>query len=427
VRIRDKLRTGSFWAVLDQMLVSAGNFATTLVLSRCLTPSEFGTFALLTSVCLVANGFHSNLIVSPLMVLGAAESGKKERTCPAAAIGLTSLLFPVWICAILIASLSLHRIASGVLAALSVLAWQYQETTRRSLFAAFRQRDALWGDLISYPGQAVVLWLAMRARSGNLNSAFVVIGATSLVAALLQGGQIGMGRISWKRCALRGGEFWKISRWLLLSSLTGMVAAPWMPWLLNWLHGRSAAASFQAVMAVLNLTNPLVLSIPSIVIPAVSAMLARPDSNPRYLKAAIRYIAQFEILLAPLLLGMLVWPRWVLSLFFGAHSVYCHETASLRIAVLTCVLNVPLQVFQGVLTGKGKTRNVAILQGAGALTGLLGAPLLVFYAGVPGSMLAESVSRAVKSFCGMQSLVRLDRKERGPSPFQFRELGHVEN
>ena len=425
------MRTRSSWAVVDQTFVSAGNFVTTLVLSRSLIPSEFGMFALLSSVCLVANGFHSNLIVSPLMVLGAAETGKKRRACPTAAIGLTSLLSPVWVCAILIASLSLHRIASGAWAALSVLAWQYQETTRRALFAVIRQRDALWGDLISYPGQAIVIWLVMRTRYGNLDSAFIVIGATSLAAALLQGRQAGIGRISWKQCALRLRQFWRISGWLLLSSLTGIVAAPWMPWLLNWFHGRSAAASFQAVMGVLNLTNPVVLSISAIVIPAVSAMLVRPGSKHRCLKIALRYIVQFEILLAPLLVVMLVWPHWVLSLFFGSHSVYCRETVALRIAVFTCVLNVPLQVFQGVLTGKGNTRSVAILQGAGALTGLLGAPLLVFYAGVPGSMLAESVNRGVKSLCGMQSLIGLDRKERGQSrsPRRLSEVSfaHVED
>ena len=106
-----------------------------LVLSRWLAPSEFGTFALINSLCIVANGFQSNLIICPLLVLGGCEASKRGRTYPTVALVLTSLLFPFWLIAMVAAAVYLHRETTCLLAMVSIIACQFQETTRRGLFA----------------------------------------------------------------------------------------------------------------------------------------------------------------------------------------------------------------------------------------------------------------------------------------------------
>jgi O-antigen/teichoic acid export membrane protein len=193
-----------------------------------------------------------------------------------------------------------------------------------------------------------------------------------------------------------GTEFWQLGKWLTISSAAGIAAAPLLPWLLNWSCGRTAAAEFQAVMSVLNLTNPLILSIPAIVIPAVAASVSAGGAslNPR--SVALEYVAQFELILAPLMLAMLIWPRWILTLFYGAASPYTGQALTLRIGATACALSIPLSVLQSVFAGKGKTRNNAILQTGGSLPALLGAPLFIYAAGIPGAMLAETTNRTVK-------------------------------
>jgi hypothetical protein len=400
---------GSAWAVADQAFVSGGNFATTLVLSRWLAPSEFGTYALINSVCIVANGFHSNLIVCPLMVFGGAEAGKARRRYPAAALTLTSMLFPLWLIAIFVAAIYLHREATGLFAVLSVLAWQIQETTRRSLFAIHRHGSAIWGDLISYPGQALLILLMMMKTRGTLNMAFLAMAVTSLAAAALQSRQVRLTAASWQECTQAGRAFWNMARWLVLSSAAGIAASPLLPWLLNWARGRSAAAEFQAVMSVLNLTNPLVLSISGIVIPAVAAAVSA--SGPHYdtRRVVLRYVAQFELILAPFTLAMLLWPKALLAVFFGAASPYVGQSLTLRIGAIACLLSIPLSVLQCVFAAAGKARNNAILQTGGSLPALLGAPLLVYLAGVPGAMLAETTNRAIKTILGAHFLVQRHR------------------
>ncbi len=390
----EKFRESSLWAIPDQMLASAGNFATTLVLSRYLTPAEFGVYALVNSIVLVANGFHANLIVSPLMVLGGSERENGRRAYPGAALQLCSLLLPFWLAGLALSSAYLHCMVTGWYAFLAVVAWQYQETVRRSLFSVGSHHSALWGDLVSYPGQALAIWALMRTGHVSLNAAFGAMAVTSLLAAVLQGRQSRLRLTGRKECFVIGRDFWRIAKWLLLSSIAGFASAPLLPWLLNWARGRSEVGAFQAVYGVMNLCNPLVLSIPAIVIPAVAARKRQGGST------VWRYTLLFESVMAPLLMAMLIWPRVVLAAMYGSGSPYCAEALALRIGTVACVLAVPLSVIQCVFTGEEKMRNNAAVQTLGSLVSVLLAPLLISQWGVTGTILAETVNRAMKTTLG---------------------------
>ena len=95
-----------------------------------------------------------------------------------------------------------------------------------------------------------------------------------------------------------------------------------------------------------------------------------------------------------------------LTVFYGAGSPYAGQMLTLRIGALACALSIPLSVLQSVFAGKGKTRNNAILQTGGSLPALLGAPLFVWLAGVPGAMAAETINRGVKVTLGWHLLTR---------------------
>ena len=53
------------WAVADQLLISATNFATMVLLARGLSQEAFGSFTLIYSVLLFANSLQSGLITKP--------------------------------------------------------------------------------------------------------------------------------------------------------------------------------------------------------------------------------------------------------------------------------------------------------------------------------------------------------------------------
>jgi len=400
------MTAGSTWAIADQMIASAGNFVVALLLARGLPPAEFGTFVLLNSVCLIVYGFHTNLVVSPLVVFAASASAAKTRIYPTAALAFTVALLPVTALVVFLASLSLHRELTGALAILYALSWQLQETTRRALTSRLRYRDALWGDAISYLGQACIVGILTLHPGMTLNVVFLTMAATSLVAAALQCWQAGLAPATFAQLRECRTEFWTLGKWMVVVSLTSMIAGPLFPWLLNWFHGRESAAAFQAVMNVVGLVNPLIISIPAIVMPVAANFLRNPGGSPRrsLLGLAMKYVAQFELLIAPWLLILLIWPHSALIWFYGKTTAYGNQTFVLRLAVFVFVLTVPMAVFGAVLTGSGKTKSNAAMQGAGALASLLCGPLLIFAGGVTGAMMAENVSRGVRALMGIRAL-----------------------
>jgi len=392
------MKSGSFWAIADQGIASAGNFVTSLLLARSLAPAEFGTFVLLNSACLVVLGFQGNLIVSPLVVLGASGSVGRTRSYLTVALVFTLALLPVTALVVLPAAVSLHRVITGIFALIYVLSWQLQETPRRALLSAFRYRDAIWGDAISFLGQALLVSLLVIRKHVTLDEAFVLMAATSLIAAALQSWQVRLTRTSWAEIRDCGVQFWALGKWLAIVSLMTAGQGPLFPWLLSWFHGREAAARFQAVINVWGLTSPVINSIPAMVMPATAAFLVAKDNRTRktLLAFGMRYVVQLELILAPLFLAVALWPQLALTLFYGRSSVYVTQTLALRIGVIVFMITVPMTVFGAVLTGAGKTKGNVTMNGAGTLASLLSAPPLIFAGGIVGAMGAEIITRAVR-------------------------------
>ncbi len=389
------MKAGSVWAITDQAVASAGNFVTLLLLARGLAPTEFGTFALINSICVVVFGFHANLVVSPLVVLAAPASGAKSRTYTTAALLVTFALLPASVLAVFLSSVPLHREETGLLAAGYVLCWQLQETARRALTSKLRYRDAIWGDAISYLGQALLIFLLIMRSRLALNEAFALMAATSLAAAALQCCQAGLARASWDQLHPIGIAIWNLGRWLALGNLAGLAVIPLFLWLLNWFHGREAAASFQAVLNVLGFANPIILSVPAIVVPEVASFIfTRREQRSQSLEGlGMRYVVWIGLILAPFLLFLTIWPRLSLLLFYGKASPYLNQTTALRAAVFALILAIPLTVFLAVLAGAGKTKGNAIALGTGAAAALLFAPPLIFAAGSAGGMLSLIANR----------------------------------
>ena len=63
------------WGVADQMLISATNLITMILLARGLHPEAFGSFVLAYSILLFANSLQSGLITQPHNLLGAGRRG----------------------------------------------------------------------------------------------------------------------------------------------------------------------------------------------------------------------------------------------------------------------------------------------------------------------------------------------------------------
>jgi len=219
------------WAVGDQALMSASNFATMILVAHGMgDPAEFGRFTLVYSALLFANILQVALITQPHNVLGATRYGESYRIYTSSTLLAQLLLIgaefipagaAVWLAYIN------HWPVLALLFTLipSIASWQLQEFVRRVLYTEARHFDVFLNDLISYGGQTVViaaLNLLARFHFHGIQdwltgvTAMYALAGTSAVAAAI--------------------GFWQIRK-----SLTRHVDLSALP--LNWKYGKWLAGS----------------------------------------------------------------------------------------------------------------------------------------------------------------------------------------
>jgi O-antigen/teichoic acid export membrane protein len=379
----DKLRNASslvrsVWALADQGIVSLGNFFTTILLARTLPQAEYAIYALTLGILLSANSLHAALITYPLAVKGAATDREGLKHFTGGSLSLTVAL-----------GLLLNV---GMFAALSILGrpelapwafgvslfWQLQETLRRALISQLRHSEVVWGDGVSYLGQAAAVWLLTQEKWLSLETVFVAMMVTSIAA--------GIKSVNWAELQILVKDFWVFGRWILLTNLLSSLTLQIFPWSLKFFHGLQATASFQVIANVLGVSHPVLFSLGSLIMPAVVQANLKGDMKDVW-RATWKYSFLGGALVLPYYAVLLCWPREILSAFYGVASPYLSlglETP-LRIYVVSYTLMYFSLVLQSLFYGLEDSRAVSLVQfistGAGVIIGIP----LVLYNGILGA------------------------------------------
>jgi len=220
------------WAVGDQALIAASNFATMIFVAKALGLELFGRFTLVYSALLFANIFQVALITQPHNVLGTAREGDEYRRYTTSTLLCQFLLIALEAALALGAALYFYHTGSAATALLfslipAIVGWQLQEFVRRVLYTEGRYFEGFWNDMLSYGGQAVgvgtLLLLGKFHIGGRENwltgvSALYVLASTSALAA-------GVGLFQIRHSLSRQLDFsalglnWNYGKWLAGSEL----------------------------------------------------------------------------------------------------------------------------------------------------------------------------------------------------------------
>ena len=396
------------WALVDQGVVSLGNFLTSLLLARFLPQETFGVYALLFGLMLAANQLHSAAVVYPLLLQGAVADRRAMRRLASVSLAYSLALAPLTGIALGVATILLNVPGTWLGAAVALTCWQAQETTRRILMAKLRHRAALWGDSLSYLGQALaVLCLGMRG-SLALNAAFGIIAATSALAALVQVLQSGLGSCTVQDIAQHIKRTFGVGGGVLTGHIALAVSMQTFPWALGLSRGPSAAASYQAIANVLGLAHPIMFGVGNLMLPSVARINAIGGAR-RAMRGAIRQAGEGAILLTPVFAGILFWSSQILRAFYGPGSPYMGLTRELRVFVAVYIVMYIAQAATSTLNGLGRVREASISHvcGAGAAVALgIPASALLGLAGGIGGALASNVARLGMSLAYLRRAAR---------------------
>jgi O-antigen/teichoic acid export membrane protein len=378
-----KNRNG-FWALTDQGAVSLGTFLTNVVLARSLPPAEYGIFALACGLIYFLNSLHSAVVTVPLISRGACATENEIRRLAAGALVLTTPLILPQAAVICIATWAVGRpgLIPWVIAVL--VFWQFQEIIRRTFMARLRHREAILGDIVSYLGQAVIVWTFAARQDISAEKAFAVMAFTSGAAGLLQMIQHGLKWAPPTEIRRLAGVFWELGRWVLMTNFIGVFIFQAYPWMLAFFYSAAASAELQAAGNILGVSNPIFLGIGSLIYPAVVRTNGE-RGNREATKVGFGYALQGGMLLLPFYLILILWPQWALQLFYGANSPYLGLTGVLRLFVLCYSIGYLSNFMMTILNGLEKMKVAFFSQLAGAITTMVvGAPLAA-WGGVTGA------------------------------------------
>jgi O-antigen/teichoic acid export membrane protein len=225
--------------------------------------------------------------------------------------------------------------------------------------------------------------------------------------------QLGVGHGAAGRAALRetAVESWRLGRWVLLTSLVSAGLTHLIPWSLGAAHGTTAVAQFAAVATVLNASNPVLVSVSSLIIPAVAAAARKggPEGLRDARRVALKYAVEGAALLVPYFVLLVLLPGLALRIFYGHDSHYLELQPELRVFVLGYTLMYVGSVLVTVLNALGVGHAGFVATAAGAVGSAVVAVPLTAAFGIRGAAWGGVVPIVVQLLVAAALLRRVSR------------------
>lgn len=257
-------RSGHALAVGDQVIVSATNFLTTVLIGRFSGPAALGVysigFTLLTSCLCVLEALISTpytvqrhharttdgIVGASLMQTAALSAASAALLMAAAGVSYAAadvaVTHMLWVLAVMI---------PGVL---------LREFARRIAFAHLHMEQALLLDLAAAALQLCTLGWLLHIGQLSTVTALAALGAASTLSGLVW---LLASRTSFTtnttvfRAATRA--HWRLGRWLFATQVVVAVQGLLVYWLLVWRQDTTAAGVFTACTSIVLVSNPILL------------------------------------------------------------------------------------------------------------------------------------------------------------------------
>jgi O-antigen/teichoic acid export membrane protein len=398
------------WTLVDQCVVSGGNFLLNVLLARHLSQNDYGAFALFLGAIFLLRAIDYSLISYPLSVrLCVTPDHDHPRllgntTLIAAALSLVLL-------AVMATGAALLEEVVLVPACLCFLCWQAQETSRRYLLADFRYRAAVPGDGIAYVGQALAIAVVASVDGITLEFALYIMSAAFALGALAHASKLRFARPDLGEARILPRDYMHIGKWSIVSYELVLIRAQLFPWMLAATAGTAATASLQAGLNIANMMNPIIFGIGN-AIPQVAAQTHKTEGVVGAWRAAYGYVL---FGLGPILLicaAALLMPELLLQLAYGPSSPYLAVSLGLQLLAVAGVLDYIAEMISKTLLGVeagrlASTINVVAVGVAAALAFFLIDPLGVF-----GACLALAIANLVRMTGGVIAISMLISSER---------------
>ncbi|RMG67779.1 MAG: hypothetical protein D6722_12660 [Bacteroidetes bacterium] len=314
-------------ALLDQATVSGSNFLLGVILLRALGSEGFGQYALLWMGAMLAAALHQALITTPMLTLGAKESGEAARRYDQAVtrLSLAGVLLLMLLAGLILGlgpRLGLPALPGDLQLSfvLGMGAWLLQDRYRRGLLLRQRGQAAWLRDLLAYGGLlagTVALW-ALDALT--LSRFFGLMAISFGLAALHRPGWPGRASLAavWRRHLAFG-------RWLAANALLQFFSGNFFTLALAATAGAAAVGIVRMVQQPMGLLHVLFLVLEQVVPPQAARALHAdgPAGLQQYLlRVSLRAGLGLALVLAVMAGGSSLWLRLLYGAEYGQYGLF---------------------------------------------------------------------------------------------------------
>ena len=268
---------GSMVALGDQMVASATNFLTGIIMARSCSQQEFGLYMLCFSLVVFALDLQSSLLSSPFLIYSRQLHGRDRATYLGNSLIqqfiLVLLVILLLVAAFLVTGYNLGpKGIHDLLPVLIFAAWplMLREFIRRVCFAGLEMGLALMVDGLVFVIQ--IGGLLLLAATGRLTAAGALL-CIALACCLACVTWLWQRRRSYRvAIASFGSDLRKnlaFGKWIFFSSLLWAMSMTLYPWLLAFFHGTGATGVWGACWGVVAITNPLLLGMQNYLAPKI--------------------------------------------------------------------------------------------------------------------------------------------------------------
>lgn len=234
----------------DHAFVSGANFITIVVVSRAMSPSDFGFFVLAFTVILTTLTLQGALITRPHNVLAAVRRDDVYANYSTTA-AVAQLAFTGALAALCMLSAGIFHLAGSTRAlslvalSLALVTWQLQEFSRRILYTERRLAGALASDVLSYGGAVALLVLVWRLDGLTVTRVFMIFAIAFAVGAVASGVQVRVA-LSGKLDSASLSASWQFGRWLGLAEVGQWFSTQFVYYLAAAVLGAAASGAIKA-------------------------------------------------------------------------------------------------------------------------------------------------------------------------------------
>lgn len=412
------------WTLVDQCVVSGGNFLLNVLLARTLSQEAYGEFALFLGAIFLLRAVDYSLISYPVSVrLCSGNDGERARLLGNTVVLAVALSF-VLLVLMAIGTELLDEANIMLPACLCYLCWQAQETSRRFLLADFRFRDAVAGDGVAYVGQVLLIAILVWTHTVTLPGALYVMSVTFVIGALVHVSKLRFARPVFAELRGLAREYISIGKWSLVSYQLVLIRVQLFPWLLAAAMGTAATASLQAGLNIASMMNPIIFGIGN-AIPQIAAHAHRSDGVLGAARAAYGYVL---FGLGPILVicaAAVLMPNQLLQAAYGPSSPYLAAALGLQLLAVAGVLDYVAEMISKTLLGVQAGRLAFVVNIVAVVAALGLALLLIAPLGVLGACLGLLIANLLRVIGAVIAIAWLIAREKSRAQVQLEVVGNA--